>query len=284
MGKDNVNALEPEDCKVVVIPFGLEETVSYKGGTSRGPSAILEASQEIEFFDEEFMCEAINQYGISTLEDDAMDYPVRNALDQLDDKVEAVLQAGKFPMVFGGEHTITAGAIKPFARRYNDLMLLHFDAHSDLRDSYRGNDYSHACAIRRVLDDENIGSVSVGIRNTSAGEMDFINENNHRIFVHWGKDRRSWDPKEIVKPLVGKTVYLTFDVDGFDSSQMAATGTPQPGGFFWEDAMDIIKEAAKTCNIVGADIVELSPREGLHSCDFLAAKLVYKILSYIHLK
>ena len=120
----------------------------------------------------------------------------------------------------------------------------------------------------------------MGIRNISAEEIPFLDQNRHRIHIHWGKDRARWNVEEIVAPLKGRPIYLTFDVDGFDASLMPATGTPEPGGLFWQDAMEIIKAASEVGTIIGADINELAPREGLHGCDFLAAKLAYKILNY----
>ena len=125
--------------------------------------------------------------------------------------------------------------------------------------------------------------ISCGIRNISAGEIPYLEANRHRIHMHFGKDRRKWDAKKIVEPLKGRPVFVTFDLDGFDSSLMQATGTPEPGGVMWEDALDIIREASKISNIVGADVVELAPVKALHSCDFLSAKLCYKILSYAFL-
>jgi agmatinase len=197
-----------------------------------------------------------------------------------------VLADGKFPLTFGGEHSITAGAIRPFAANYEDLVILHFDAHADLRDGYDGEHYSHAAALRRCLDDdavanrgEHIQLISCGIRNISAEEIPFYEANRHRIHIHWGKDMKRWDMEEIIAPLKGKPIYLTFDVDGFDASLMPATGTPEPGGLFWQEAIDIIAAAAQAGTIVGADVNELAPIPHWHACDFLAAKLAYKILA-----
>ncbi|MBL0319143.1 MAG: agmatinase [Alphaproteobacteria bacterium] len=272
-----------EEAKAVIIPFGLEASVSYGGGTKDGPAAMIKASKQVELFDDEAWCEPYRNIGIHTLVEPDIDRDIPTALNQLEHMVEDVLVAGKFPMTFGGEHSITAGTIRPFARRYPDLTLLHFDAHADLRDGYAGEHYSHAAALRRVLDFDHISLVSCGIRNISASEIPFLEANRHRIHIYWGRDRKQWNIDEIVSHLKGKPVYLTFDIDGFDASLMPATGTPEPGGVFWEDAMDIIRAASKVCTIVGADVNELAPREELHSCDFLAAKLAYKILMYAFL-
>lgn len=265
---------------VIIVPFGLEATVSYGRGTARGPAAIVDASHQVELFDDELWCEPIRRFHLKT----AMPFPIRkkiaDALDQIDGVVDGVLDAGAFPLVLGGEHSLTAGAIRPFARRHRDLVLLHFDAHADLRDGYEDEPYSHAAALRRCLDDENLTLISIGIRNISAGEVQFLEANRHRIDVFWARDKDNWDIGAIKKRLAGRPVYVTFDLDVFDSSLMPATGTPEPGGIFWDDAVGIIRMACAAANVVGADITELAPAAALHGCSFLAAKLAYKILGY----
>ncbi|WP_025898409.1 agmatinase [Sneathiella glossodoripedis] len=281
LGLEDADAFSFEEAKAVIVPFGLEASVSYGGGTASGPAAMIEASHQVELFDEEFWRETYRDYGVVTLENNPVDgSDIPAALSTLEGLTRSVLDAGKFPLVFGGEHSITPGAIRPFLDRYPDLIVLHFDAHADLRDGYEGEHYSHAAAIRRVLDHEDLPIVSVGIRNISAEEIPFLEANRHRITIHWGKDRQSWNVDEIVAPLKGRPIYLTFDLDGFDSSLMPATGTPEPGGVFWDDAMNIIRAASKLGTIVGADINELAPMSGFHAPDFLAAKLAYKILSF----
>jgi len=284
LGVEEKYLASQDDSKVVVVPFGLEKSVSYGGGTKNGPKAIINASQQVELFDEEFWCEAFRHYGIVTMKEPEIDRSsVANSLKQLEKITQQILDAGKFPLILGGEHSITAGSIRPFVKKYPDLAILHFDAHADLRDGFDGEHYSHAAALRRVMDNPISTLISCGIRNISASEIPYLEANRHRITIHYGKDRRSWDPKKIVAPLKGRPVFLTFDLDGFDSSLMQATGTPEPGGIMWEDALDIIREASKISNIVGADVVELAPVKALHSCDFLSAKLCYKILSYAFL-
>lgn len=285
LGVEEKYLKSPDDAKVVVVPFALEKSVSYGRGTNKGAKAIIKASQQVELFDEEFWCEPFRKYGVMTLKEPKIDpKSMVKSLKQLEDITENVLAAGKFPLILGGEHSITAGSIRPFVKRYPDLAILHFDAHADLRDGFGGEHYSHAAALRRVMDHPISTLISCGIRNISASEIPYLEANKHRITIHFGKDRRSWNAKEIVAPLKGRPVFLTFDLDGFDSSLMQATGTPEPGGVMWEDALDIIREASKISNIVGADVVELAPVKALHSCDFLAAKLCYKILSYALVK
>jgi len=280
LGLDHEDAAASEKARAVIVPFGLEASVTYGSGTSMGPEAIIEASHQVELFDDEFWREVVHDYGVATLESEPIARDIPAALAQLEETIESLLKDDRFPLVLGGEHSLSAGAIRPYVSRYPDLAILHFDAHADLRDGYNGEHFSHAAALRRCMDLPISKLISVGIRNISAEEIPFLEANSERITIHWARDRKGWDPKEIVRPLQGRHVYLTFDLDGFDASLMAATGTPEPGGFFWDDAIDIIREAAAVSTLVGADVVELAPRQELHACDFLAAKLCYKILNY----
>ena len=274
------DADRPSDAKAVVIPFGFEASVSYGSGTAKGPAAIMAASQQLELFDEELWREPYADYGIAAIAEPIIATPVTAALDQLESLVEAVLAAGKFPFVIGGEHSLTAGAIRPFVKRYPDLVVLQFDAHADLRDGYLGEHYSHAAAMRRVLDNPTVSMVQVGIRAISSGEVEFLEANRHRIHMHWGKDQARWDIEEIVKPLRGKPVYITFDIDGLDGAIMPATGTPTPGGMQYLHALAILRRACEVGNVVGMDLVELAPIEGFHAYDYTAAALAYKMLNY----
>ncbi len=284
LGDDQEFLSSPNEAKAVVVPFGLEQSVSYGGGTKNGPGAIIEASKQVELFDEEFWKEPFRQYGVATLKEFLVKDKIEDALDQIELITQKILDSGKFPLILGGEHSITAGSIRPFVKKYPDLAILHFDAHADLRDGYDGEHFSHAAALRRVMDHDISTLISVGIRNISAGEIPYLESNKDRIKIHFAKDKASWNIDEIVAPLKGRPVFVTFDLDGFDSSLMQATGTPEPGGLMWYDATNIIKAASKISNIVGGDVVELAPKESFHSCDFLAAKLCYKILSYALIK
>jgi len=277
LGYDANQNVEP---KVIVVPFGLEKTVSYGGGTKNGPKEIIRASHQVELFDEELNKEPYKEIGIKTVKPFAIKKKIGDALDQLSAINKEILSKNRFPMVFGGEHSITPGSIKPFVKKYDQITLLHFDAHADLRESYQGEKFSHASAIKRCLDFKNVNVVSFGIRNLSQPEMEFYNNNRNRIEIFWGKDKKSWDLSILDKLFKDKTVYITFDVDGFDASIMPATGTPEPGGLLWEDVLPIIKEVCKISNIVGADINELAPIKNFDSYNFLVAKLAYKILAY----
>ena len=276
--RDGVDA--PEAARAVVIPFGLEASVSYGGGTRRGPAAILAASQQLELFEEELWCEPYKEFGIATLAEPNIAGSVDAALDQLEGLVEAVLAQGRFPLVLGGEHSITAGAIRPFARRHDEVVVLQIDAHADLRDGYLGEHNSHASAMRRVLDHGNCRVVSFGIRALSQAEADYIDANADRVDIHWAHQRRQWDLDALAAKLAGAQIYVTFDIDGLDNAEMPATGTPTPGGLTYFDALDILRVAADAGTIVGADVVELSPIEGFHGYDYTAAAIANKILNY----
>jgi len=265
---------------VVVVPFGLEKTVSYGGGTSKGPAEIIKASHQVELFDEDLNKEPYKSIGIKTLKPFPIKKNIVDALKQIENINRFLIDKKKFPLILGGEHSLTSGAIRPFVKKFGKLCLLHFDAHADLRNSYNGNKFSHASAIRRCLDNPNVSVVSFGIRNISSSEIPFLKKNNKRIKIFWAKDKLRWNLNHFGKILKNKKVYLTFDVDGFDSSLMPATGTPEPGGLFWDETINIIKIAAQSAHIVGADINELSPIKGFDSYNFLAAKLAYKIISY----
>jgi len=266
--------------KVVVVPFGLEKTVSYGGGTKNGPKEIIKASHQVELFDEELKKEPYKEIGIKTLKPFPIKNKISSALDQLSKINEEIILKNKFPIIFGGEHSITPGSIRPFVKKYNEITLLHFDAHADLRESYNGEKFSHASAIKRCLDFKNVKVVSFGIRNLSQPEMSFYENNRNRIEIFWGKDKKKWKLDRLENIFKDKNVYITFDVDGFDSSIMPATGTPEPGGLLWEDVLPIIKKVCQISNIVGADINELAPIKNFDSCNFLVAKLAYKILAY----
>jgi len=277
LGIDNkVNFKE----KVVVVPFGLEKTVSYGGGTKNGPKEIIKASHQVELYDEELNCEPYKKIGIKTLKPFKIDKNIKIALNKMSKINQEILEKKLFPITFGGEHSITPGCLAPFTKKFKDICLLHFDAHADLRESYNGEKFSHASAIKRCLDYPNVSVISFGIRNISKSEIPFLKKNSSRINIFWAKDKSKWNLNKFKRLIKNKTVYLTFDVDGLDSSIMPATGTPEPGGLLWDETLDIIRIAAKNSKIVGADINELSPIKGFNSYNFLVAKLAYKILAY----
>jgi agmatinase len=279
------DANRPQEARAVVIPFGLEASVSYGGGTAAGPLAILEASHQLELFDDELWREAYADYGIAALPQPAIPKSVPAALDLLAKLVGGVLDAGKLPFVLGGEHSLTAGAIRPFVKKFpKDLVVLHLDAHWDLRDGYLGEPYSHAAAMRRVLDQpghEYVTLVSVGIRAFSEPEARYFEANRGRMHVHMGLDQARWKIADIVAPLKGKPVYITFDIDALDAHVMPATGTPVPGGLSYLQALEILRAGVDAAgSIVGMDLVEFAPMAGFHAYDFTAAQLAAKMLNY----
>ena len=265
---------------VWVVPFGLEKSVSYGSGTKNGPKAILKASHQVELFDEELLQDSYKNFQIKTLKPFKIKKKLTDALNQLTIITKNILNKKEFPLILGGEHSITPGIIKAFSQKYKKITILQIDAHADLRDGYEGEKFSHASAMRRCLDYKNIEIVSFGIRNLCSDEYKYYKSIPKRMKIFWGKDMGNWNLSILKKMIKNKNVYITFDLDGFDSSLMSATGTPEPGGLFWNDAMRILKITSENSNIVGADINELAPKKNLHACDFIAAKLAYKILSY----
>lgn len=267
--------------RAVVLPVPLERTTTYARGTRKGPGAIIEASRNMETFDEELQVETYRQFGIATLEEMDTDAgSLEEVLAHLRTTVMGLLQDGKFPVLLGGEHSLTPPAVSACARKFRDLSVLQIDAHADLRDSYQGNRNSHACAMRRVL--ETCPAVQVGIRSLSQEEADEIPKLKTRVF--WAKDivgRPALEWAEEVASALSPTVYLTIDLDGLDPAIMPATGTPEPGGLTWEQVTLLLRTVSRQRTFIGMDVVELLPTPGLHAADFLAAKLIYRTLGYI---
>jgi agmatinase len=274
------DADDPASARAVVVPFGLEASVSYGAGTAAGPAAILKASQQLELYDEELGREAYLDYGVAALRQPPIAAPITAALEQLEHLVEAVLAAGKFPLILGGEHSLTAGAIRPLVARHQDLVVLQFDAHADLREGYLGEHYSHAAAMRRVLDHAGVSLVQVGLRSVSAAEVAYIDQHRDRISVYWAKDQQAWDTEDMLRRLAGRPLYISFDIDALDAAVMPATGTPTPGGLGYWQALALLRGACAAGTVVAADLVEFAPIAGLHACDYTAAALAYKLLNY----
>ena len=265
--------------KAVVIPFGMESTVSYGAGTRNGPRAILTAAHELNENDEQTL-HATYKSGIATVVEPKIPKDPAKAIDLIAKIVDQVLKDKKFPMIIGGEHSLTPGAVRAVCDYFSDVSILYFDAHADLRNQYRGTIYSHGSALRRSMELPVKKAVEVGIRTVSEvdDELDFIQREKKRLKVFWGWNNPS--PQEVVKALPTKNVYISFDIDAFNSSLMPSTGTPEPGGLEWWPTLEILKAVFKAKNVVGADVVELAPIKGLHGPDFLAARLVYKMLCY----
>jgi len=260
-----------ETAKFVVVPFPYEKTTSYKKGTKFAPNAILNASNYLETYDEELDFDIAQKFGFFTS---------RGAkIGSIKKEILKILSAGKIPIVIGGEHTITFDIVSAFKEFYQDISVLGFDAHGDLREKYSGTIYSHACVMRRVLSIAPL--VQIGVRSISAGEVEFSKKVGHFKNIYFARNgERKFDCNEMIKKLKPK-VYISFDVDVLDPSLVPATGTPEPGGLLWDQALDILKEVARQREIVGFDVVEFMPLKGLHSPDFIVAKLMYKLAGYI---
>jgi N1-aminopropylagmatine ureohydrolase len=265
------------DARVVILPVPLDRTTSYVPGTRHGPHEILVASSHLELWDEETQSD-VHGIGIYTLPE--MDFPFAS-MDEVVAEIRRVtseiVSRGKFPVVLGGEHSITPPVVGAVADRYSGLSILQLDAHADLRDSYMGTPHNHACAMRRVL--EFGPATQVGIRSLSPEEAEAIPSLSTTIFYDYNmRDDPNWMDR-VVESL-SHTVYITIDVDGFDPAIMPATGTPEPGGLSWHEALRLLRKVIERRTVVGCDIVELSPMAGNVGPSFLCAKLIYKILSY----
>jgi agmatinase len=268
--------IEPEyygykKSKFVVIPCPHETTTSYGKGTKRGPAAILRASQEVEWFDEELGYEPYLKGWVFT------EKPL--AVSRLPSAVSRILKDQKIPVILGGEHSITPFAVKAVAEKYKNLSVLQLDAHADLRDSYDGSKNSHACAMRRVL--EICPVVQVGIRSLSVEEWEWANKTGQINKIHFAE---KLELVEKIEDQLHKNVYISVDVDVFDPSVIPSTGTPEPGGMFWYEVLDVLKGVCATKNVVGFDVVELAPRKGDNAPDFTVAKLIYKLMGFLNLK
>ena len=266
-----------ESAKAVILPVPLESTTSYVPGTRNGPREILVASSHLELWDEETNTD-IHPIGIYTLPEMELPFDdMKDIMAEIERVTAAILEHDKFPIVLGGEHSITGPVVAAVAAKYPGVSVLQIDAHADLRDTYMGTRFNHACAMRRVL--EHAPVTQVGIRSLSTEEAKAAPSLATKIFydVNMRKDT-TWVTK-VVESL-GNTVYITIDVDGMDPSIMPATGTPEPGGLSWYELLTLLRAVIGARNVVGCDVVELSPLPGVAAPNFLCAKLVYKILTY----
>ncbi|UCG85116.1 MAG: agmatinase [Gemmatimonadota bacterium] len=266
-----------ETSPVVVLPVPYESTVSYMGGTRFGPRGLIHASRFLELYDHELDFEPY-MIGVHTLPELVLpDSGPEAALAMLQRAMSELLDADKFVIMIGGEHSVSGPAILAHAARYPELALsvLQLDAHCDLRAEYEGTPYSHACVMHRVHGLVNL--VPVGIRSLTAEERNLVRDNN--IPVVFGHELRSDDWIERVLASLGEKVYVTVDVDYFDPSLVPATGTPEPGGGDWYSTIELLQRVFDEKHVVGCDVVELAPIPGLVAPDFLVAKLVYKMIA-----
>ena len=265
--------------RAVIIPVPYDLTSTYVSGSRRGPDAIISASMNMEQYDEELHAETF-RIGIHTQDQiEAAAASPDEMIVAVEDAVGRVITAGKFPVMLGGEHSLTVGALRALRKKHRTLSILQFDAHADLRDSYQGTRLSHACAARRAAE---LGSVvQVGIRSLSAPEEEYRSRaSGVRTFFAADIVSGRVRPDEIVAA-PGDPLYITIDLDVFDPSIMPATGTPEPGGLGWYDVIGLLKNICAARTVVGFDVVELCPMPSNVAPDFLAAKLVYRLLGYI---
>lgn len=266
--------------KVSILQVPYDKTTTYIHGTSNGPSAIIDASRYLELFDDEINMETY-KVGIHTME------PLDVALLSSEDMVEKVrasaselLKSNKFPVMLGGEHSISVGAVKAFKEVYPNLSVLHLDAHCDLRDEYFGSKLNHGCVARRIS--EICPIVQVGTRSMSKEEKDFLatqaNGKVKNTSVYDILENPMW--KDMATKSLSENVYVSIDLDVFDPSLVPSVGTPEPGGIGWYETLDLLRDVSKDKKIVGFDVVELCPLPGQVSSDFLAAKLIYRLLGY----
>lgn len=270
-----------EAAAFVVVPVPYDLTTTYQGGARKGPSAIVDASCNMELYDEEVESE-IYKVGIHTLPPlEPVASGPEGMLNRVEEAVSGVLESGKIPVLLGGEHSITLGAVRAVKRFYPKLSVLHLDAHADMRASYQGTPYSHACVGRRMQ--ELCPVVQVGIRSMSEEESAFIRKEKVPVF---GAAALRRDPAWVSKVLRHLTmdVYISVDLDAFDPSVMPATGTPEPGGMLWHDVLDLVRDVCRNRNVVGFDLVELAPIPGMVAPDFLAARLAYRMMGYLSKK
>jgi len=279
----NFGLLPPEQsdyakARAVVLPVPFERTVSYGHGTAAGPAAILRASQSMELYDEEIGGETA-EIGIATLPPFLPEaFDMGTAMAELEAECLRHMEAGKFLVTLGGEHSLTIAPVRAARRVFGDIGVVQFDAHADLREEFEGTPYSHASVLRRVFD-EGIRTLPIGIRSLSEPEAEFAMEAG--IPIVWGHELDGLENRlDQLLAMLPESVYLTFDIDYFDPSIVPATGTPEPGGGTWYPTLRLLAKVFETKRVVAMDVVELAPIGGQPASDFVAAKLAYKCLGY----
>ncbi|TAH38815.1 MAG: agmatinase [Bacteroidetes bacterium] len=269
-----------EKAKVVIQQIPYEHTSSYLTGSDKGPAAMLAASHFVEFWDEELEMESYKKVGIATLE--SLDFTNTfdsDAIALIEKQTDALLMDDKFVVSLGAEHSITYGFVKSHVKKYKDLSILQFDAHSDLREAYHGNPFSHASVMSRI-NDMKLPIVQIGIRAQCKEEADVIKSspNIHTFYAHKIRRNPNW-MRDAINHL-SSNVYITIDADGFDPSVIPAVGTAEPNGLFWIETLDFLREVFASRNVVGFDIVECAPMEGSILSEYTLAKLAYRLIGY----
>ncbi len=266
---------DAERAAAAILPVPYDATSTWKKGADRGPAAILEASAQVELYDIETASEP-HRAGIATLAELRFDGAPEDLADAVAARTAEILARDQVAVVLGGEHSVSIGAIRAAAAAFPRLSVLQIDAHADTRETYEGSAFNHACVMARAR--EMCPVVQVGIRSVDVAEVDDLDA--ERVFwAHTIGDDEAWVPR--VVDLLTEDVYVTIDVDAFDPSLMPATGTPEPGGLTWRQVCAVLDAVAEGRRVVGFDVVELLPQAGDHACDFLAAKLVHRLLARI---
>jgi agmatinase len=273
--EEELGFVEPEDALFHILPVPYEKTVSYGGGTGKGPSKILEASSQLELFTG--FSEPYKK-GIHTLQPVfAEDSNI--LLEMMDNSISKILKSSKIPVIIGGEHTVSTGAFNCFAKNKKNIGIVQIDAHADLRESYEGSKHSHACVMKRALD-LNFEIFQIGVRSLCKEEFE-LRKNKKIDYLDAYDLYLNKIPEKILPDNFPDEIYLTIDVDGFDPCVIPATGTPEPGGLMWYDALKIIKKLSIERKIAGFDVVELAPAENIQYPEFTCAKLIYEIMGFI---
>lgn len=266
------------DALFVVVPVGYDLTSTYQPGSRRGPASIIEASTNMELYDDELKKETYLA-GIHTTQPLTIDSRgPKNMINIVRKKISKIVALNKIPVMLGGEHSISLGAVQALKEKYSKLKVLQLDAHADLRNSYQESPYSHASVARRIS--EICPLIQVGIRSMSKEEADFLPQSNVKSYsADFILEKKDWYRK-VCKDLNGD-IFITIDLDVFDPSIMPSTGTPEPGGLYWQDVLKLLKSVSNSCKIRGFDVVELAPIPGIIAPDFMAAKLIYRLMGYI---
>ena len=259
---------------IIIVPVPYDETSTWMRGADKGPEAILEASVNLEFYDIETSSEA-HLHGIFTVAPVIEKETPGKLVNAVYSTTLSLLSERKFPVIIGGNHTVSIGSVKAFSEYYDDLSVLQLDAHADLRQEYEGSEFNHACAMARAREFAPV--VQVGIRSMSAGELPYI-EKERIFYAH-----ELYSDKSLYGKAIGKlteNVYITIDLDVFDPSIIPSTGTPEPGGPDYYELLHFLRDVISKKNVVGFDVVELCPSASNKSPDFIAAKIIYQLLSY----
>ncbi len=268
------------NCSVIIQQLPYEYTSSYLPGSSKGPAAIIKASEFVETYDEETDGDIADKMGIGTLA--PVDFTGKvnaDAVNLIAEETAELLRDNKFVVSLGAEHTVTYGIVKAFAKKYRNLTVLQIDAHSDLRHSYHDNIYSHASVMARIHE-MGLTICQAGIRAQSREEADLIKkaDNIHTFYAHQIRQNPLW-MEELIAPM-SNDVYITIDADGFDPSIVPAVGTAEPNGLLWGETLELLKMVCKERNVVGFDVVECAPVEGNILSEYTLAKLIYKLIGY----